>query len=214
MNNSQTAVDAAAGAAALTELRGGPGVAGYDVNRHGCHETYEDNGDCWTNRCSSTVSEEHGGKCTVDSPTRSLISNTPDPTKCNNDLTYVGKVSDLYFFKAVRRCIRDPTAAADASSPPVPTSPAYNEHGYDYDDYDKTPMPDHVLNSVSRRPQWPSETEARGYLDVYFSTIHVAYPFLSRVVAYEQAGRLFANKLDDKKDRSWIALLSESFFLL
>lgn len=56
----------------------------------------------------------------------------------------------------------------------------------------------------------PAKEIALEYLDIYFSTIHIAYPFLSKSMVLHYAHRVLSGDLKDVEIRPWLALLSES----
>ena len=95
---------------------------------------------------------------------------------------------------------------------------------------------DTIMDFVSQQKEWPNQTQgprddqtnvigefalekplklpaketALDYLDIYFSTIHIAYPFLSKPMILHYAHRILSGDLKDAEVRPWLALLSES----
>ncbi|KAI7975931.1 hypothetical protein EIK77_002491, partial [Talaromyces pinophilus] len=113
--------------------------------------------------------------------------------------TYVGQVSDLYFFKTIESRMR------------------YNAVDFEGDDlreqyYDQTEIPENTT-FLGRLLLCPSEEDGLRYLDIYFSTIHIAYPFLSKSLMFEQFRRLRSKNFEDRDqhNRSMLALLNFVF---
>lgn len=109
--------------------------------------------------------------------------------------TYVGKASDIHFIHRIRQCYQ--TGAGTAREP----SPAEN--------YSQT----HITKSLAGLTQpliVPTPTEARGFIEVYLSTIHVAYPFLYREILLEQFQVFQAGDYAAQEFEPWLALFSKT----
>lgn len=121
----------------------------------------------------------------------------PNPPTDERSPTYVGQASDLYFFKTIESRMR------------------YNVVDFEGDDlrqpyYDQTEIP--VNTTFLGRPLLcPSEEDGLQYLDIYFFTIHIAYPFLPKSLIFEQFLRLRSINIEDRDqyNRSMLALLSK-----
>lgn len=109
--------------------------------------------------------------------------------------TYVGKASDIHFIHSIRQCV----------------------HGHrDLTGEDTSPQDSHqsrVLESstVLKHPLlFPAPAEADQFLDVYLSTIHIAYPFLSKQVLLDAFRRYQKGEAHAAEFRPWLAVLSTS----
>ncbi|KAL2681317.1 hypothetical protein Neosp_008928 [[Neocosmospora] mangrovei] len=91
-------------------------------------------------------------------------STQPDP----NQHRYLGEVSDVHFFNLVKRFLQ--------------TSPAVEQ---DFDSYEQE---GEVSVGKSRPTALPEPDEARRLCEVYFETIHLAYPFIPKSVFMETWG--------------------------
>ncbi|KAJ5107939.1 hypothetical protein N7456_004614 [Penicillium angulare] len=98
------------------------------------------------------------------SASRTSIEASPE----NNDTgavssppTYVGKASDIHFIQSIRQCVQGP---ADPSAEAAQS-------------YSQTHSPESL--TLFKYPLlFPSPAEAEQFLDVFLSTIHIAYPFI------------------------------------
>ncbi|KAJ9283821.1 transcriptional regulator family: Fungal Specific TF [Paecilomyces variotii] len=111
--------------------------------------------------------------------------------------SYVGRASDIHFFNTVRDCMREHESATTGEE-------------RDNQSYEQVDMSDDTA-AFGRPLQLPSQEEADRYIDIYFSTIHVAYPFLYKAAVLRQYHRLWNGELDGKRDRSWLALINFIF---
>ncbi|RAH70385.1 uncharacterized protein BO66DRAFT_438386 [Aspergillus aculeatinus CBS 121060] len=114
----------------------------------------------------------------------------------NSPATYVGKASDIHFIHRIRQCYQ--TGAWTAREP----SPA--------DNYTQT----HTTKSLAGLTQpliVPTPTEAQGFIEVYLSTIHVAYPFLCREILLEQFQVFQAGDYAAQEFEPWLALFNFIF---
>ncbi|KAL1961728.1 hypothetical protein VTN77DRAFT_1128 [Rasamsonia byssochlamydoides] len=129
---------------------------------------------------------------------RSQSTEQPAAKKDRKSATYVGKASDIHFFNTIRECIRQQEAIDLASE--------------DRGDpcYDQTDIPENPI-SFGKPLQFPSREEAARYLDIYFSTIHVAYPFLRKSTVLAHFERMWSEEVDEQQDRPWLALLNFIF---
>jgi hypothetical protein len=121
-------------------------------------------------------------------------------TERRKSATYVGKASDIHFFNTIRECIRQHEAIDVVSED-------RRDQCYDQTDIPESPM------SFGKPLQLPSREEAARFLDIYFATIHVAYPFLRKSIVLDQFERMWSDELDEHQDRPWLALLSRTLLL-
>jgi hypothetical protein len=110
--------------------------------------------------------------------------------------TYVGKASNTHFFKTIQNCIQE-QGTADIFSDD-------QENQY----YDQTDLPSRPT-SFGLPLLLPPREEGSRYLEIYFSTIHVAYPFLSQSAVLDHFKRICEGDFDLPRDRPFLALLSK-----
>lgn len=118
----------------------------------------------------------------------------PGPSADDSSPTYVGQASDIFFFETVETCMRH--HASD---------PCKDDLREQY--YDQTNIPKYTT-LLGRPLLFPSRDEGDRYLDIYFSTIHLAYPFLSRPLIYAQYEDAWGRNLKDPQDGPMLAILS------
>lgn len=88
---------------------------------------------------------------------------------------YLGEASDVHFFHMVKQVLGDKQLSDNAT-------------GIDIQSYDQDELPFESPNGRGGRLHLPSKELADKYIDIYFCTIHVAYPFISKpsfMVHYE-----------------------------
>lgn len=130
-------------------------------------------------------------------PLRFSSSNEPQASESNLPLsthTYVGTASDTHFFNTIKH----------AMSANLETS----KYRPDTERYDQ---PDSLrgIPRIRKPLKLPSAKLCQQYLDIFFSTIHCAFPFLSRSTVEERLERISADGASDI-DPSWTAQLSMS----
>ncbi|KIW03812.1 uncharacterized protein PV09_05112 [Verruconis gallopava] len=109
-----------------------------------------------------------------------------------NSGRYLGDSSDIRFVHMLRSKLVSP----DPSN--------VDEDGMEtYDQED--PVPKLSIREVSI--DLPSEDLARKYLDVYFTTIHIAYPFIPKSKFLQTYQKLGSGIADGEVGMSWLALL-------
>lgn len=130
-------------------------------------------------------------------PLRFSSSNEPQAPESNLPLsthTYVGTASDTHFFNTIKHAM---SANLDTS-----------KYRTDTERYDQ---PDSLrgIPRIRKPLRLPSAKLCHQYLDIFFSTIHCAFPFLSRATVEERLERISADGASDI-DPSWTAQLSMS----
>lgn len=107
---------------------------------------------------------------------------------------YLGEVSDVKFFNLIKRVLqKDNPSRAD-------------------DDMDSYEQDDLITNCVSARfisTDLPSEESAEAYLNIYFSTIHIAYPFIPKGAFLRMYNRVRETGAIEDIDVTLLATLSE-----
>ena len=133
------------------------------------------------------------------SPPKQAVCTGERNTPTNNTQRYLGEVSDVRFFNLVERVLQKKPSAGDAPHIDVIASSYEQEVG--------TPgvaaldVPHHL----------PSPEAAAEYLDIYFSTVHIAYPFVPKSAFMARYRQLRVGKLEDA-DSSWYGILCKSHF--
>ena len=108
--------------------------------------------------------------------------------------TYLGRASDIQFFNTVKDFVREEEVAKQ---------PAENET----QSYNQTDISE--LSQVFRGPvKLPTKEVAFHHLGIYFSTIHIAYPFLCEPLVYRRLEKILDGNFQGANDHSWLALLS------
>lgn len=117
---------------------------------------------------------------------------------------YLGEVSDISFFNLVRRMV---LANGDGND----EGGMDNDEGMDsYEQED--PIPQRLLSEVSL--ELPSPEVAEEYIEIYFTTIHIAYPFIPKSTFIRVYRKLRECSVYEDMDISWLALLCECATLL
>ncbi|KAI1324312.1 fungal-specific transcription factor domain-containing protein [Xylariaceae sp. FL0255] len=108
---------------------------------------------------------------------------------------YLGETSDVRFVNFVKEIVSPESGGGDSLDPPE-----------DPDNYD----PEQLI-SLRRLPNplafMPARSTAVEYLDNYFTTIHIAYPFVERRVFTTNFETLHTSGLDEQLSHSWLSLL-------
>lgn len=109
---------------------------------------------------------------------------------------YLGEVSDVRFFNLVERVLQDKNVAAQTDE---------GMDSYEQDDLlpRDAPLPEVAI-------ELPSPEIADELLDVYFSTVHVAYPFLQKSIFMSTYKNIRDGGSTKDVDSSWISLLCRS----
>lgn len=108
--------------------------------------------------------------------------------------TYVGKASDIHFIHSVREYVSGHCPPAEDDLP----SQSYTQyHSF------------RAFAAFTRPVLVPSEAEADQFLDVYLSTIHIAYPFICRSVLLKEFQRFKTGDHDQPDFQPWLALFSK-----
>ena len=108
--------------------------------------------------------------------------------------TYVGKASDISFIHSIRQSIGGCNL------------PGKEDEAANY--YSQS----HALRSLvalTHALLIPNRADAQKYVDVYLSTIHIAYPFLHKEMLLEQFQRFQAGNPGNSEYRPWLALFSK-----
>ena len=111
--------------------------------------------------------------------------------------SYVGKASEIHFLDTVMDFVSQ--------------QKEWHTRDQGTSDHQRDDQTDVFGNFAFEKPlKLPAKEIALDYLDIYFSTIHIAYPFLSKPMVLHYAHRVLSGDLKDAEVRPWLALLSES----
>ena len=108
---------------------------------------------------------------------------------------YLGDVSDVKFFNLVKRVLQK-----DGS-----VRPDDGMDSYEQDDLVSSNLSPRTIST-----DLPSHDSAEAYLDIYFSTIHIAYPFIHKKAFMRTYNRLHDPGAMEEIDSTWLATLCKS----
>lgn len=109
---------------------------------------------------------------------------------------FVGVASDLHFFNVIKRSF--------GGSPPVGDSEQDKEDFEQYDVYAHEDQLDAMLAQV------PERAVADQLIDTYFTTIHIAYPFLCKPLFMREYEQFWTQSTRSLEDPIWLSLLRMS----
>lgn len=115
----------------------------------------------------------------------------------NNCQRYLGEASDVRFFNLVARVLQKPNLLAAQADERMDS--------YEQDDSMCT-----TLAPAASRVDMPSLETADMYIDIYFSTIHIAYPVISERAFLKPYRALRESGSIDGVSNSWLAALCKS----
>ena len=119
--------------------------------------------------------------------------------RVTNRQRYLGEASDVRFFNTIKQRLQVEDPLGSTQDDEIET-------------YDQEELPLHGANDWTKTLELPSRELADSYVDIYFTTIHVAYPFICKpsfMVRYE---KLWKGDLGTVKDASWSSLLRKLHF--
>ncbi|KAI9761150.1 MAG: hypothetical protein M4579_001197 [Chaenotheca gracillima] len=116
-----------------------------------------------------------------------------------NARSYVGKVSDIHFVQMVQQNLNPRSLRGLAGDIEVPLN-------YNHDDFSVKPM-----QGFLNPPHLPDRKTADKYVDVYFSTIHAAYPFICKPMFMQRYNAIWNNPSHRTSSDLWLALLYSIF---
>lgn len=151
--------------------------------------------------CTWSGNETNRRPRSTDTPLHSPAAVTTDelrPSPSSKRRRYLGEASDVHFFHMIKRVLGDKPASDNA---------AENMQSYDQEeptfDFENP-------NGHGGRLHLPSREIADKYIDIYFCTIHIAYPFICKqsfMVRYEN---FWKGNFEKGKGSPWISLLCKS----
>lgn len=113
---------------------------------------------------------------------------------------YLGEASDLRFFHTVRSILRGHDQSGSAADNDIQSY----DHG--------------TVQTETQRgdlhPDLPTKDLADRYIETYFYTIHIAYPFVSKPSFIERYERFWKGDVEVNESSSWLSLMCESLINL
>lgn len=119
----------------------------------------------------------------------------PQSRAPNESQRYLGEVSDVRFFNLIKRVLQKDNA---------------NRTDDDMDSYEQDDLISSSLSPKFVSGELPSHEAAEAYLEIYFSTIHIAYPFIPKGAFMRTYKRIRETGTIEDIDITWLATLSES----
>ncbi|KAL4781663.1 fungal-specific transcription factor domain-containing protein [Aspergillus varians] len=107
--------------------------------------------------------------------------------------TYVGKASDIHFVHSVRKYV---TGHGAFDGDDLPTESYAHHHRLG------------AFMALTQPPLVPSEAEADQFVEIYLSTIHVAYPFICKAVLLKEFRRFQGGDHSRPGFQPWLALFN------
>lgn len=132
------------------------------------------------------------------SVTRSnTISSRPQVSQAER---YLGEVSDVRFFNLVKRVLQTEPGSTDS------------DQGVDsYEQVDDIASPNVM---PGKAVELPSPEAAKVFTDVYFSTVHLAFPFIPQSVFMRSLDQARNSSDESSLDNTKLALICESLTIL
>jgi hypothetical protein len=106
---------------------------------------------------------------------------------------YLGEASDVHFFHVVKQVLGDKRSG--------------NTNEHDIQSYDQEELSFQTPNGHGGRLHLPSREVAEKYIDIYFCTIHIAYPFISKSSFMARYENFRKGDYEVGKSSSWLPLL-------
>ncbi|RFU24419.1 hypothetical protein B7463_g11918, partial [Scytalidium lignicola] len=110
----------------------------------------------------------------------------------SNSQRYLGEASDVRFFHTIKKIFGDGYQGSQTES--------------DIQSYDQGVLHLETQDRLQGRSDLPTKELADSYIDIYFFTIHIAYPFVNKPLFMEKYERLWAGNIDVGESSSWLSL--------
>ncbi len=107
---------------------------------------------------------------------------------------YLGESSDVRFFHTARRLLQDQSTSGDRDQ-----IQSYDEEKSNVSEPKKGPVPSHL----------PPREDADKYIEIYFSSVHIAYPHLCQKQFRARYEEFWSNGVDDTANLLWLSLMCE-----
>ena len=136
----------------------------------------------------------------AESPTATAIASfRHEPSdQCGKTPRYLGEASDVRFFHTVKKILRDDVQ----SGGPVEDETQSYDQGVLH------------LETHDSRQHLPTKEKADSYIEIYFFTIHIAYPFLSKSSFMARYEDFWKEDIQVDEGPSWLPLLCKSLLTL
>ena len=125
-------------------------------------------------------------------------SSAPPAERPRHRQRYLGEVSDVHFFNHVESVLQHQTSGMSLDD-------SADEGAMDSYELDDAALPSAPGGIITL--ELPSSDLADTWLDAYFSTIHIAYPFVQKSTFMRTYGTVSKAGCVEAADRSWAALL-------
>ncbi|KAF0319970.1 C6 transcription factor [Colletotrichum asianum] len=145
-------------------------------------------------RIQTILFQDHSPAVATVSP-NSVTASSPALIQRIQSPRYVGEVSDIHFFNLVRQTAAPPRDARGA------TDDAAEVDNYDID---APTTLEYLQNPISDMPE---RVLVQSFLGIYFSTIHVAYPFVEEGPFMDKLKELQDGNPTPDLTHSWLSLL-------
>jgi hypothetical protein len=113
---------------------------------------------------------------------------------------YLGEASDLRFFHTIKNILQDQDQTDGVTE-------------NDIQSYDQG-IPHLEMQGGINHPELPTKELADSYIDIYFFTIHIAYPFLSKPLFIECYEGFWKGDIEARESSSWLSLMCEFIIIL
>jgi hypothetical protein len=117
-----------------------------------------------------------------------------------NGQRYLGEASDLHYFHTIKNILQDQDQPGGQPED-------------DIQSYDQG-MQHMDTQGGDDRADLPAKELADSYIGIYFSTIHIAYPFVSKPSFVEKYERFWKGDKEVTESSSWLSLICESRVIL
>ncbi|KAL2849919.1 fungal-specific transcription factor domain-containing protein [Aspergillus pseudoustus] len=131
----------------------------------------------------------------TEQPTPDTTATSQEGYTAESSPTYVGKASDIHFVHHIHKYV----TGQDSLDGDDRTTQIYTHHNLG------------SFVTLTQPPLVPSPAEAEQFLDVYLSTIHIAYPFICKSVLRDRFNQLLAGDHDRPEFQPWLALFNFIF---
>jgi len=125
-------------------------------------------------------------------------SQMTSPERSANNQRYLGEASDVRFYHAIKKILQD----GDMSNG-VPEN--------DFQSYDQGTLHLERQDRYDIEVGLPAKDIADEYIDIYFCTIHLAYPFVCKPSFIELYGRYWNGDSKVAENTAWLPLMCKSW---
>jgi hypothetical protein len=119
------------------------------------------------------------------------------PERIANRRRYLGEASDVRFFHSIKKILRDEDLSGGAAET-------------DIQSYDQGVLLLEKRDGLDIYTDLPTRGMADTYVDIYFFTIHIAYPFICKPSFMALYERYWDGDLEVNENSSWLPLMCKS----